>query len=195
LLLTGKTEHFLIIDTVTPLCTAHPQHLTPFLTSLLTSTPNISLLATLHTDIPIPTPYTTDTSSRSHPLQTPYLPSPMQTLLYLSTTILTISSLSQTLSRKRARDKSLQPPVFGLAEQREGIIKGLNAGRERVGERGVVVSMEMRRRSGRGVVENFVLIQTSTPNSAIEIVLLDEHPLYAPAMGGGGGESKSKRKR
>lgn len=52
--------------------------------------------------------------------------------------------------------------------------------------------MEMRRRSGRGVVENFVLIQTSTPNSAIEIVLLDEHPLYAPAMGGGGGESKEQ---
>lgn len=113
-----------------------------------------------------------------------YLPSPLTTLTYLATAILTISSLSHVLARKRARDKSLQEPVFGLNDHREGIIVGLSS---RHGEQapGVVVNMELRRRSGRGVVENFVLTRpsASTSNTKLsglsDFVLLDGHPLYA----------------
>jgi elongator complex protein 5 len=57
--------------------------------------------------------------------------------------------------------------------------------------------MELRRKSGRGVVEDFVLLDvlSSSANGGAQIVLLDEHPLYAPEIvsadqggGAGGGE-------
>lgn len=79
----------------------------------------------------------------------------------------------------------MQEPEFGLGEGREGVIVGLRG--EKV--EGVVVETEIRRKSGRGVVETFVLIQPSlnaspnTPKSATDvlsnIILLDEHPLYS----------------
>ncbi|KAE8446591.1 hypothetical protein EG329_011784 [Mollisiaceae sp. DMI_Dod_QoI] len=96
------------------------------------------------------------------------------------------TSSSNATTQKRARDKSLQEPVFGLDERREGIVVGLN-GTNSVKAPEVVVNMEIRRRSGRGVVENFVLMppSTSASNSKLsgigEFVLLDEHPLYVTA--------------
>ncbi len=172
--------YLLIIDSLNPLSSTHPQHLATFLSSLLLS-PQISLLATYHTDIPL-----------LHTLS-PYQPNPLTTLIYLATAILSISSLSQVLARKRARDRSLQPPLFGLQEEREGVIVGLKGnGRNSDSGRGVVVGMEIRRRSGRGVMEDFVLIpqtpssssSSSTPTNIkishlSDIILLDEHPLYA----------------
>ncbi|CAL3966125.1 unnamed protein product [Diplocarpon coronariae] len=171
------TRYLLIIDTLHPLSASHADHLSPFLSSLLVS-PQISMLATYHTDIPL------SISS------SPYSPTPLTTLLYLATAILTVYSLPQVLARKRARDKSLQEPTFGIQEGREGVIVGLRrSGKDE--ERGVVVNMEIRRRSGRGVTENFILLP---PKSAIPIpqstaksskvsalsdfVLLDDHPLY-----------------
>ena len=58
----------------------------------------------------------------------------------------------------------------------------------KAGEEGVVVQMELRRKSGRGVIETFVLSASSpsslqTPKSSISnIILLDEHPSYAPPV-------------
>lgn len=84
-----------------------------------------------------------------------------------------------------------------MGEQREGVLRGLVAGGNggaRGDERGVVVVMNLRRRSGRGVVEGFVLVpsscqptsqppsQSPSPSSQPTIILLDEHPLYAPQL-------------
>ena len=135
----------LIIDTLFPLCTNHASHISTFLSSLLIS-PTVSLLATYHTDVPLP----------SSPSTSAYLPAPLTTLTYLATSILTLSSLSEVLAQKRARDKSLQEPVFGLSERREGVLFGLKGNGKDEGK-GVVVRMELRRKSGRGIVENFVL--------------------------------------
>lgn len=66
-------------------------------------------------------------------------------------------------------------------------------------EQGIVINMEIRRRSGRGVTENFVLLppassastsqstKSSKLSSLSEFVLLDDHPLFASPSGGGGG--------
>jgi elongator complex protein 5 len=170
-------EYLLIIDNLHALASAHSHHLSTFLSSLLTG-PQISLLATYHTDIPLSLP----------PSTTQYAPDPLTTLTYLATAILTISSLPQVLARKRARDKSLQEPVFGLQEGREGVLVGLSGKKE--DEKGVVINMEVRRRSGRGVVENFVILPPSTSSSTTkalvlsEIVLLDDHPLYSSTPSG-----------
>lgn len=109
--------------------------------------------------------------------------------MYLSTAILRVSSLPQTIEKKRARDRSLQEPVFGLKEAREGVLMGLE-GPNGEGMDGVVVEMEIRRKSGRGVREIFVLsTSTKVPTTSEgvprgelggKLCLLDDHPLYAP---------------
>lgn len=109
--------------------------------------------------------------------------------MYLSTAILRVSSLSQTIEKKRARDRSLQEPVFGLEEGREGVLIGLK-GPKMEGMDGVVVEMEFRRKSGRGVREVFVLstsIKVPTTPEGVprgelggKLCLLDDHPLYSP---------------
>lgn len=76
----------------------------------------------------------------------------------------------------------MQEPVFGLAEGREGIIVGLKGKTSSDSEKGVVINMEIRRRSGRGVVENFVLLGVSSkPPTLCEFVLLDDYSLYSSA--------------
>lgn len=96
---------------------------------------------------------------------------------------------------KKARDKSLQEPVFGLEEGREGVLLGLSGAngrgnQNRDGRNEVVVKMELRRKSGRGIIETFIVtptsVSSSSPNpssklstpSSITISLLDDHPLY-----------------
>jgi elongator complex protein 5 len=180
-----KAEYLLIIDNLHPLASTHIQHLSSFLSSLLIG-PQISLLATYHTDIPLSHPSTT----------TPYAPDPLTTLTYLATAILTITSLPQVLARKRARDKSLQEPVFGLQEGREGVLVGFSGSKAE--GRGVVVNMEVRRRSGRGVVENFVILPPS-PSSTTkglalsEVMLLDDHPLYSSTPSGLGAAANAEQ--
>lgn len=127
-----------------------------------------------------------------------YAPDPLTLLTYLATAILKVSNLAQTLEKKRARDKSLPEPGFGFGEDREGVLFGLKKFRgHRTGEdgaegNGVVVEMEVRRRSGRGVREVFVLFtdqkdeqatggtRVARGGSTSKICLLDDHPLYAP---------------
>ncbi|KAG9243766.1 Elongator complex protein 5 [Calycina marina] len=184
-------KYLLIIDTLNTLASSKPQHLSTFLSTLLLS-PNISLLATHHTDIPL-----------SHlPATQSYHPDPLTILIYLATAILTIHNLSQVVAKKRARDKSLQEPHFGLDERREGILIGLSGTLGAEGRAEVVVEMEIRRKSGRGILEVFVLAPPP-PNSSIaskptldNVTLLDDHPLYSTLpplnvlMGDGGGEGE-----
>lgn len=79
--------------------------------------------------------------------------------------------------------------MFGLEEAigqgREGVIVGLQ-GQRHVGMEGAVVEMELRRKSGRGVREVFVLSPAAATGGSTETVgkmcLLDDHPLYAPPV-------------
>ncbi|KAK2803841.1 hypothetical protein FQN50_006848 [Emmonsiellopsis sp. PD_5] len=141
--------------------------------------PSTSLIAIYHTDIPLP------------PKSSPYTPSPLSLLTYLATTILTVHSLSHILAEKAARDRSLMAPVFGLAEEADGVIIGrANHSHHHQQHQhhhgnhdtsGLVIEMEHRRKSGRGVVEWYHLPPPSKiPAHQIKevAILLDDHPLY-----------------
>jgi elongator complex protein 5 len=77
------------------------------------------------------------------------------------------------------------------------VIVGLKRNEKDEGK-GVVVRMELRRKSGRGIVENFVLSppEPDTKNNKSsqnlqpvgEFILLDDHPLYASTPSGIGSE-------
>lgn len=109
-------------------------------------------------------------------------------LNHLATAVLRVSSQYQTLERRRAQNRSLPEPDFGLDEGREGVLIGLNARTD-----GVVVEMELRRRSGRAVVERFVLTSSSSREGAAAtatLSLLSDHPLFAAPEETGGGEDE-----
>ncbi|KAI9892400.1 MAG: hypothetical protein M1814_001602 [Vezdaea aestivalis] len=131
------TPHLIVIDSLNTLSTYLGDDLPTFLSSLLRH-PRTTLLATYHLDVP-------------HVATNAYAPIPLTLLRYLATTILTVHSFAQSLARKEARDRALPEPVFGLAEGKEGVVVGLGAN----DPRGVVVEMEHRRKSGRGVGEWF----------------------------------------
>lgn len=122
----------------------------------------------------------------------PYSPHPLTLLKYLATTIFTLHSTSHVLAQRYARDRSLAEPVFGLAEDNEGAIAGLG----RNDTRGVVLEMEHRRKSGRGVREWFFLPNPSatSTNGAVPskkeaaVVLLEDSPLFRRVLQDGGGE-------
>ncbi|KAK1760767.1 Elongator complex protein 5 [Echria macrotheca] len=179
----------LILDTLNPLTNSpHTSPLLPaFLTSLLPS-PSTSLLAIYHTDVPVPVP-----------VQSEYAPHPLTLLTHLATTVLRVSSLVQTIAIERARQRSLPPPEWGLAERREGVLIGLLPPQR---EAGVVVDMEMRRRSGRSVVGRFILSPppplprplqgngnggdkrgTGTGTGTGSLMLLADHPVFATPAG------------
>lgn len=118
---------------------------------------------------------------------TPYAPSTLALLSYLATTILTCTPLSHLLAEKAARDRSLAPPVFGLAEEADGILVGLPgpANTPSSAHAGIVLDLEHRRRSGRGVAERYFLPYHSPaiadPLYPREIIsLLADHPLFRP---------------
>jgi elongator complex protein 5 len=153
--------------------------------------PTVSILATYHIDVPLP-------CSPSHQ------PHPLTLLKYLATTMFTVHSLHHVLAQKAARDRAEPEPLFGWgagAEDVEGVLMGVGAN----DARGVVIEMEYRRRSGRGVGEWFFLPSPSSrppPSSAkpqagnaLGIILLEDHPLYAlpssPDHNAEGGEMDS----
>lgn len=137
---------------------------------------SISLVAVYHLDVPLQTS------------AIPYSPGPLSLLEYLATTLITTYSLSILLAEKHARDKSLGAPMFGLSEEKEGLLLGLKQGTKsiRPEDRGIVLQLEHRRKSGRGVLEWYFLpskipaqAQTSAPAAFREIVsLLDDHPMF-----------------
>ncbi|DAA76660.1 TPA_exp: Uncharacterized protein A8136_7337 [Trichophyton benhamiae CBS 112371] len=165
------------IDSVHPLLSpragAKTVYLPEYLSSLLgPASPHVqvSLVLVYHRHIP------------SSPSSNPYSPSPLSLLTYLATTIITTHSMSQMLARKAAIDRSLAPPVFGLEEEVDGVLIG-RVNQHLKGEKqdGIVLEMEHRRKSGRGIVEWYFLPHASkySAKQATEVViLLDDHPLY-----------------
>lgn len=147
----------LIFDTLYPLASSPLLSLPTFLSSIMQ--PSMSTVAVYHTDIPLPVP------------TNPYAPSAMTSLRYLATAILTVHNFDQVVARKRAAERSLTEPAFGIGEEKDGVIIGKGANRTK----GIVIEMEHRRKSGRGVEEWFFL-----PNftSKDKVILLDDHPLY-----------------
>ncbi|KAF3771037.1 hypothetical protein M406DRAFT_59828 [Cryphonectria parasitica EP155] len=191
----SSPKTLLLIDELNPLAARAPRHLTNFLSSLLTH-PAISLVATYHADVPL---------SLRPSVLSEYEPHPFTLLNHLATTILRVSSLSHAIERRRAQDRSLPEPEFGLGEGREGVLIGLRSsssgradsgggGGGTVGE-GVVIDMELRRRSGRAVVERFVLMPSSSSSrrdATAGLSLLSDHPQFvaAPEDAGGGDDGE-----
>ncbi len=78
-------------------------------------------------------------------------------------------------------------PAYGLAEETEGVLVGFKPKSTlKLEERGIVLELEHRRKSGRGVLEWYFLPRTtkaqqpsSGPQAFREIItLLDDHPLF-----------------
>ena len=176
----------------------------------------MNLVAVYHTDVPLPVPnpspsnllpsLTPSMSSLSHnpdstngrPItkgntvkpQNAYAPAPLVLLTFLSTTILTTSSLAQTLAKKIARDRSLAEPVFGIEEEKEGILTALHsqATTSDGSTKGFVLEMEHRRKSGRtGAVARFYMPppapDPSDPKEGRKPIMLEDHPLFRPKQG------------
>ncbi|KAI4113884.1 MAG: hypothetical protein LQ345_005221 [Seirophora villosa] len=169
----------LIISPVTTLLTRHPTlNISSYLLSLLS--PTTSLLGIHHQDIPLPTAAADAPSSSS-----PYHPSPQTLLTYLATTILTLHAFPQALARKTASDRSAREPLFGLAENRPGVIAGM--GGNAYARAGMVLEMEHRRKSGRAVRATFFMPPPAPDAAGFGggVRLLEEHPLFgAPDVGG-----------
>ncbi|KAI3396412.1 hypothetical protein diail_12220 [Diaporthe ilicicola] len=168
----------LIIDTLNPLSTTHPRHLTTFLSGLLTH-PAISLVAIYHADVPL---------ALAPAALGEYEPHPLTVLNHLATAVLRVSSLHQAAERRRAQNRSLPEPAWGLEEGREGVLVGVKGPAATTTTTtagsggGVVVEMELRRRSGRAVVERFVLAPQG-PGAAGALSLLSDHPVFAAPEG------------
>ncbi|KAH8695106.1 putative killer toxin sensitivity protein [Talaromyces proteolyticus] len=164
-------RRLIIVDAVNPLLSKSEIHLPSYLGSLIAPSnaaapTQTSMVVTYHHDV-------VGIKNRQ-----PYVPSDLTLLSYLGTTILTIHSLSHILAQKDARDRSLAAPVFGLEEEQEGVLVGRHD-QEHSG--GIVIEMEHRRKSGRGVVEWYFLPPASSyqPQELREVVtLLEDHPLY-----------------
>lgn len=185
----GSTRCLLVIDSLTTLTALSTKptssfNLTAFLSTLLqpaqppagTQT-SVSVVAVYHTDVPL--------SSTS----TPYSPTPLSLLSYLSTTMITLHSLPILLAAKAAEERSLAAPLFGLAQEADGVIIGLKplAKTLKPEHRGLVLELEHRRKSGRGVHEWYFLPSPAaikqgpiaTAQSFKEtVMLLDDHPLF-----------------
>lgn len=179
--MTGKT---LIIDSLNRLCSdiETGSNLPSVLSSFFS--PSVSVIALFHSDVPV-------SASQSH--ASIYAPHPLTMLKYLATTIITTHSLHHILAKKAAQDRSVAEPVFGLDQGVEGIV----IGKDDNDRSGLVLEMEFRRKSGRGVREWYFLPHSSKKSSQAApdqrregrtsasiargneiITLLVDHPLY-----------------
>lgn len=178
-----------VVDSLNPLSSTSPSDLPQFLSSLITS-PAISLVGLYHADVPLVLPRTFGE----------YEPHPLTVLSHLATAILRVASLHQATKRREARNRSLQEPEWGLREGREGVLVGLKGGKGAEAADGLVIEMEIRRRSGRSVGEKFVLVpgRKLGLGGASRISLLGDHPMFADPVageddgdGGGGDEAET----
>lgn len=183
LILIAFLGRLILIDSINPLLNSKKVdpgfHLPSFLGSFIAPTSpsskvDASLVVTYHQDVP------------ELPQQSPYSPPPISELTYLATSIITLHSFSHVLAQKAARDRSLAPPVFGLEEEQEGVLLGRLDRLAGTGKaEGIVIELEHRRKSGRGVLEWYLLPPASrySPQYLKEIVtLLDDNVLYNPPM-------------
>ena len=162
-------ELLIVIDTLHPLASLGTTFNLPhLLSSLVSINPGTSLFAVHHLDVPLPEG------------QPRYSPAPLTLLTYLSTTVITIDALPHVLSRKHARDRSLEEPAFGLSEEREGILVAL---RTNVAALGMVLEVEHRRKSGRiGSGGWFYLPHLAARGEGAQpdqVCLLRDHPLFS----------------
>ncbi|KAA8911330.1 Elongator complex protein 5 [Sphaerosporella brunnea] len=164
----GK-KALIILSPLNPLCTTHPAEVPQFLSSLLS--PTTSLLGVFHTDVPA----AAAASEKAYP---DTAPAPLTLLNYFATTVITLHSFAHVLQEKEARDRSAAPPAFGLDEGVDGVLVGLGAN----SPGGLVLELEYRRKSGRGVREWYFLgeaVMSKLPGGAEEkMVLLEEHPAW-----------------
>ncbi|KAL2266554.1 hypothetical protein VTJ83DRAFT_5906 [Remersonia thermophila] len=165
-------KSLILIDTLNPLALTSP-HLLPAFFSAVIPNPSTSLLAVYHVDIPS-TPASSPPGTAGYAVAAAgYAPDPLALLTHLATAILRVSGLHHAVEARRAKERSLPEPEWGLREGREGVLVGLRRRTARRGERAgegeqlgeeeeeeeeMVVDMEMRRQSGRAVVERFVLV-------------------------------------
>ncbi len=168
-MLKRMTEVLIVVDSVNNLAAAEPQLLSAFFSAIIT--PAASVVAVYHTDVPLVLPRSFGE----------YEPHPLTVLSHLATCIFRMVSLYQAVERRRAQNRSLPEPEFGLHEGREGVLVGLRSTPQDASLQGVVLEMEMRRRSGRAVVEKFILGPKAKDASAgaSTITILSEHPLFA----------------
>ncbi|KAK3378146.1 Elongator complex protein 5 [Podospora didyma] len=170
---TPVQKYLVIIDSLNPLACREPRLLPDFFKGVIGA--SASLVAVYHGDVPIILPKTFSE----------YEPHPLTLLTHLATTVFQVSSLYQAVEIKRAQSRSLQEPEWGLREGREGVLVGLNKGHEKEAPiAGMVIDMEMRRRSGRGVAAKFVLAGTAG------ITLLSDHPLFVAPQDTGAGNAE-----
>ncbi|KAK5807185.1 hypothetical protein VI817_001443 [Penicillium citrinum] len=173
----------ILIDAINPLLSYRKLdptfQLAGFLGSFITPNPTTakaeaSLVVTYHSDVP----------GLQH--SNVYMPSHLSILTYLATSIITLHSFSHILAEKAARDRSLVAPVFGLDEEQDGVILGRLDKLAGTGStEGIVLELEHRRKSGRGVLEWYLLPPASkySPTHVKEVVtLLDDNILYNPPM-------------
>ncbi|KAF2397246.1 hypothetical protein EJ06DRAFT_551266 [Trichodelitschia bisporula] len=161
----------IIFDSFNPIYNDSRGSIAQILSGLIT--PPASLLAVYHSDVP---PLTI----------APYQPAPLTLLKYLVTAILELSSIAHVLARKSARDRSLAEPVFGLAEETEGVLVGLGSNEPS----GLVIEMEYRRKTGRSIKESFFYSRVAAASGkggqkaikADGIILLEDHPSFAPPV-------------
>ena len=111
-----------------------------------------------------------------------YSPSPLTLLTYLATTVVHAQSLAQARAKHEASTMSRAEPVFGLEEEKHGVLVGQGAN-----ESGsILIEMEHRRKSGRAVGLSFVLNSvTSSTGSKItetQFILREEHPAFRTAV-------------
>jgi elongator complex protein 5 len=170
----GSGVTLIFIDTVHPLMNKPHFNISAFLSSFMS--PNTSVVLLCHKDIPCIPPKD-------------FSPDPLSLLRYIATAILTVHSLTHIVAQKKARDRSIAEPVFGLDEGVEGVIVGLGSNYQE----GTVIEMEHRRKSGRTVKEWFFVYHTAqvTPVSIDgpkagqrtmeNVILLQEHPQYPRA--------------
>lgn len=131
-------------------------------------------MVTYHQDVPGLSP------------RSPYAPSPFSMLIYLATSVITLHSFSHILAQKAARDRSLAAPVFGLEEEQDGVLLGRVDKLSGTGAaEGIVLELEHRRKSGRGVLE-WYLLPTASRHSSRQVkevvTLLDDHILFNPPV-------------
>ncbi|KAH8888856.1 hypothetical protein GQ53DRAFT_748768 [Thozetella sp. PMI_491] len=159
----------IVIDSLNSLASSEPHFLSAFLSAVIT--PLASVVVVYHTDVPLVLPATFGE----------YEPHPLAVLSHLATCIFRVESLYQAAERRRAQNRSLPEPEFGLHEGREGVLVGLRSIAREKHLHGIVIKMEMRRRSGRAVSENFVLAPKleSTGMGLASIKLLSDHPVFA----------------
>lgn len=167
----------LMFESLNVLASSYLDSLATFLASFIT--PSVNMVAVYHSDV-------------TYPYHRPTLeaPEPLKLLRYIATTLLTVKSFSHIMAEKRARDRSVMAPEFGLAEASEGIIISTSNNCQSK----FVIEMEYRRRSGRGIREWFLVssrsrddkngtAQEKDMSEYGQITLLASHPLMRPEKG------------